>query len=150
MKFSLKNINKVFFSSLLTILPFQQLTLQASEILIANGDSIEEVKAKKVTKNGKLIVSFCNKLSDLSGYVEVENSKFNVSDADVISEKKLVWENTNLSKTKGDLINTNSLFSEGSRIVSGNCGVGILPLIVIGAGIAIGAGSGGSSSSTSN
>ena len=148
MEISLKNINKVFFSSLLTILPFQQLTLQASEILIANGDSIEEVKAKKVTKNGKLIVSFCNKLSDLSGYVEVENSKFNVSDADLISEKKLVWENTNLSKTKGDSINTNGLFSEGSTVISGVDG--ILPLIVIGAGIAIGAGSGGSSGDTSN
>ena len=97
-----------------------------------------------------MIVSFCNKLSDLSGYVEVENSKFMVKDADLISEKKLVWENTNLSKTKGDSINTNGLFSEGSTVISGNCGVGILPLIIIGAGIAIGAGSGGSSSDTSN
>ena len=149
MKISPKKINKVFFSSLLTILPLQQLSLQASEILIANGDQIEEIKAKKVTKNGKLVVKFCNELSDLSGYVEVEKSKFKVSDADVISGKKLVWNNTNLSKTKGDTIKTSSLFSEGSSIVAGNCGVGILPFIFIGAGLAIG-GSGGSSSSTSN
>ena len=150
MNFSLNKINKVLFSTLVTALPFQQLTLQASEILIANGDQIEEIKSKKVTKNGNLVVKFCSNLSDLSGYVEVENSKFLVSNADVISEKKLVWNNTNLSKTKGDSIKTTSLFSEGDAIVDGNCGVGILPLIVIGAGIAIGAGSGGSSSSTSN
>ena len=150
MKFSLHKINKVFFSSMLAVLPLQQLTVQASEILIANGDQIEEIKSKKVTKNGDLIVKFCSGLSDLSGYVEVENSKFTLSDADVILGKKLVWKNTNLSKTKGDSIKTNSLFSEGNAIVDGNCGVGILPLIVIGAGIAIGAGSGGSSSSTSN
>ncbi len=150
MKFYSKNINKVLFSSLLSLLPFQQLTLQANEVLIANIDTLEEIKTKKVRKNGKLVVKFCNELTDYSGYVEVQNEKFLVKNADVISEKKLVWKDTNLSKTKGDSINTDNLFSEGKAIVNGNCGVGILPLIVIGAGIAIGAGSGGSSSSTSN
>ena len=139
MKISFNKINRVLFSSLLAVLPFQQLTTYASEI-----------KSKKVTKNGDLIVKFCSGLSDLSGYVEVNNSKFQVSNADKISDKKLVWNNTNLSKTKGDAINTNSLFSGGDAIVDGNCGVGIIPLIFIGAGIAIGAGSGGSSSDTSN
>ena len=31
---------------------------------------------KKVGKNGKLVVKFCNELTDYSGYVEVQNEKF--------------------------------------------------------------------------
>ena len=69
--------------------------------------------------------------------------------ADVKDGKKLIWQDTNLSKTKGASINTTNLKSEGKVIIDGDCNsIGILPLIVIGAGIAIGAGSGSGSSSS--
>ena len=45
-------------------------------------------KVKRVNKKGKLVVKFCNSLTDYSGYVKVQNQKFLVSDADVIKEKK--------------------------------------------------------------
>ena len=145
------NLNKLFFASLLSFLPFQQVSIFASELLLASGnDPIEEIKVKRVNKKGNLVVKFCNTLTDYSGYVEVQNKKFLVSDADVIKGKKLVWKDTNLSKTKGDSISTDNLLSEGKSIINGNCDTGILPLILIGAGIAVGAGSGGSGSSSSN
>ena len=97
-----------------------------------------------------MVVKFCNTLTDYSGYVEVQNKKFLVSDADVIKSKKLVWKDTNLSKTKGDSISTDNLLSEGKVIVDGDCGAGILPLLFIAGGIAIGAGSSGGSGSTSS
>ena len=143
-------LNKVIFASFLSFLPFQQVSIFASELLLANGnDPIEEIKLKRVNKKGNLVVKFCNSLSDYSGFVEVQSQKFLVSDADVIKDKKLIWKNTNLSKTKGDSINTNNLLSEGKVIIDGDCGeIGILPLIVIGA--AIGAASGGGSGSSSS
>ena len=55
-----------------------------------------------------------------------------------------------MSKTKGDSIKTDNLLSEGKVITDGDCPVGILPLLVIGAGIAIGGSGGGSGSSSSN
>jgi len=145
-------LNKFIFASFLSFLPFQQVSIFASELLLATGnDSIEEIKVKRVNKKGNLVVKFCDTLTDYSGYVEVQNKKFLVSDADIINQKKLVWKDTNLSKTKGDSINTDNLLSEGKVIIDGDCGPGILPLIVIAGGIAIGAGSGGGSGSdTSN
>ena len=73
-----------------------------------------------------------------------------VSDADVIKGKKLVWKDTNLSKTKGGSISTNNLLSEGKTIIDGDCDNSILPILAIAAGIAIGAGSGGGSGSSSS
>ena len=145
-------LKRFIFASFLSVLPFQQLSISASELLLATGnDSMEEIKVKRINKKGNLVVKFCNSLSDYSGYVEVQNKKFLVSDADLIKSKKLVWKDTNLSKTKGDSINTDNLLSEGKVIIDGDCGPGILPLIVIAGGIAIGAGSGGGSGSdTSN
>ncbi|KGG09039.1 hypothetical protein [Prochlorococcus marinus] len=145
------NLNKIIFASFLSLIPFQQVSIYASELLLANGDdTIEEVKVKKVNKRGSLVIKFCNSLTDYSGYVEVQNQKFLISDADVIKRKKIVWKNTNLSKTKGDSIKTDNLLSEGKVITDGDCPVGILPLLVIGAGIAIGGSGGGSGSSSSN
>ena len=144
-------LNKIIFASFLSFLPFQQVSILASELLLATGnDSIEEIKVKRVNKKGNLVVKFCNTLSDYSGYVEVQSKKFLVSDADVINGKKLVWKDTNLSKTKGDSISTENLLSEGKVIIDGDCDRGILPLLVIAAGVAIGAGSGGGSGSSSS
>ena len=143
-------LNKLIFASFLSFLPFQQISMFASELLLATGnDAIEEIKVKRVNKKGNLVVKFCNSLTDYSGYVKVEGQKFLVSDADVIKSKKLVWKNTNLSKTKGDFISTDNLLSEGKVIIDGDCDGNILPLLVI-AGLAIGAGSGGGSGSTSS
>lgn len=143
-------LNRFIFASLLSFLPFQQVSIFASELLLATGnDSIEEIKVKKVRKNGNLVVKFCNSLTDYSGYVEVQSQKFLVSDADVNKPKRLVWKDTNLSKTKGDSISTDNLLSEGKVIIDGDCNTGILPLLVI-AGVAIGAGSGGGSGSSSS
>ncbi len=145
------NLNKFIFASFLSFLPFQQVSIFASELLIANGnDSIEEIKLKRVNKKGNLVVKFCNTLTDYSGYVEVQSKKFLVSDADVINGKKLVWKDTNLSKTNGDSISTDNLFSEGKTVIDGDCDTGILPILVIAAGVAIGAGSGGGSGSSSS
>ena len=145
------NLNKFIFASFLSFLPFQQISVFASELLIATGDdSIEEIKVKRVNKKGNLVVKFCNALTDYSGYVEVQSKKFLVSDADVIKGKKIVWKDTNLSKTKGDSISTNNLLSDGKVIIDGDCDAGILPLFVIAAGLAIGAGSSSSSSSSSS
>ena len=145
------NLNKVVFSSLLTVLPFNQFAVFSSDLFIAsNNSSIEELKNSKVNKKGQLIVNFCSKLSNYSGFVEVEDKKFFVADAKVINDKKLVWSDTNLPKLKSTSINTENLTSNNKKIVDGDCdGVGILPLILLGAGIAAGAG-GGSGSSSSN
>ena len=132
--------NKFLYASLLSFLPFQQISIFASEL--------EEIKVKRVKSNGNLVVKFCSNLADYSGFVEVENKKFLVSSADK-NDKKIVWKDTNLTKTNGDNINTNNLLSEGKVIVDGNCDTGILPLVIL-AGIAIGAGSGGGSGSSSS
>ena len=144
-------LNKFIFASFLSFLPLQQVSILASELLLVTGNgSIEEIKVKRVNKKGNLVVKFCNTLSDYSGYVEVQSKKFLVSDADVINGKKLVWKDTNLSKTNGDSISTDNLFSEGKTVIDGDCDTGILPLLVIAAGVAIGAGSGGGSGSSSS
>ena len=83
-------------------------------------------------------------------FVEVQNKKFLVSNADVKGDKKIVWKDTNLSKTKRKSIITDNLYSEGNIIGDGNCGIGIVPLLVIGAGLAIGGASGGGSGSSSS
>ena len=146
-------LNKFIFASFLSILPFQQVSIFASELLLATGnDSLEEIKVKRVNKKGNLVVKFCKKLTDYSGYVEVQSKKFLVSDAEgKKGGKKLVWKDANLSKTKGDSIDTSNLLSQGKVIIDGDCDTGILPILVIAAGVAIGAGaSGGSGSSSSN
>ena len=145
-------LNKLIFSSFLSFLPFQQLSVFSSELFLATGnDTIEEIKVKKVNKKGNLVVKFCNELKDYSGYVEVQSQKFLITEADVIKGKKIVWKDTNLSKTKGDSINTDYLLSEGKMIINGDCASkGILPLVLIGAGLAIGAGSGGSGSGSTS
>ena len=140
-------LKKFIIASIFSFLPFQQVSIFASELLLATGNSsLEEIKVKRVNKKGNLVVKFCNPLTDYSGYVQVQGQKFLVSDADVIKDKKIVWKDTTLSKTKGDSISTDNLLSEGKVILDGDCNTNaILPLLVIG-GIAIGAGSGGTSS----
>ena len=156
--FSFK-FGKLFFSSFFALLPLNQASLLASDILLANNDEdIEEVSVRRVNKKGNLVVKFCSKLKDYKGYVEVENQIFNVKDADIIKPKRIVWKETNLPKLKGDDILVDNLSArykdEDStvplRVVDeGSCGVGILPLIVIG-GIVAGASGGGTGSSSSN
>ena len=145
-------LKKLILTSFFSFLPFQQISILASELLLATGnEAIEEIKVKKVNKKGKLVIKFCNELSDYSGYVEVQGQKYLISDADVIKSKKIVWKDTNLSKTKGDSISTDNLLSEGKVLIDGDCdSIGILPFIVIGAGLAVGAGSGGGSSTSSS
>ena len=76
---------KLFFSSFFALLPLNQASLLASDILLANNDEdIEEVSVRRVNKKGNLVVKFCSKLKDYKGYVEVENQIFNVKDADII------------------------------------------------------------------
>ena len=99
------DFGRLAFSSFFALIPFHQGSILASEIFLAtNNGEIEEIKVKRVKKNGNLVVKFCNSLTDYSGYVEVQNKKFLVSDADVIKDKKLVWKDTNLSKTKVTLL----------------------------------------------
>ncbi len=144
-------LNKIIFASFLSFLPFHQIQIYSSELFLATtNQSIEEIKRKKVKKNGNLVVKFCSELKDYSGYVEVQSQKFLVSDADVIKGKKIVWKDTNLSKAKGSSINTNNLLSEGKVVLDGDCGTGILPILLLGGAIAIGAGSGGGSGSSSS
>ncbi len=156
--FSFK-FGKLFFSSFFALLPLNQASLLASDILLANNDEdIEEVSAKRVNKKGNLVVRFCSKLKDYKGYVEVENQIFNVKDADVIKPRRIVWKETNLPRLRGDDISVDNLLArykdENStvplRVVDeGSCGVGILPFIVIG-GILAGASGGGGGGSTSS
>ena len=150
---------KLFFSSFFALLPLNQASLLASDILLANNDEdIEEVRARRVNKKGNLVVKFCSKLKDYKGYVEVENQIFNVKDADIIKPRRIVWKETNLPKLRGEDIIVDNLFArykdEDStvplRVVDeGSCGVGILPFIVIG-GILAGASGSGSGSNSSN
>ena len=156
--FSFK-FGRLFFSSIFALLPLNQTSLLASDILLANNDEdIEEVRVRRVNKKGNLVVRFCSKLKDYKGYVEVENQIFNIKDADVIKPRKIVWKETNLPKLRGEDISVDNLLArykdEDStvplRVVDeGSCGVGILPFIVIG-GILAGAAGGGSGSSSSN
>ena len=151
---------KLFFSSFFALLPLNQTSILASDILLANNndDDIEEVRVKRVNKKGNLVVRFCSKLKDYKGYVEVDNQIFNIKDADIIKPRRIVWKETNLPKLRGDDISVDNLLArykdEDStvplRVVDeGSCGVGILPFILIG-GILAGAGGGGSGSTSSN
>ena len=154
------NLGKLAFSSFFALLPINQTSLLASDILLANNnEDIEEVRVRRVNKKGNLVIRFCNKLKDYKGYVEVNNQIFNVQDADIIKPRRIVWKDTNLPKLKGDDISVDNLLarykdeetSEPLRVVDeGACGVGILPFIILGAGIAAGAGGSGSGSSSSN
>ena len=155
------NIGKLAFSSFLALLPLNQTSLLASDLLLANSndDDIEEVKARRVNKKGNLVVRFCSKLKDYKGYVEVENQKFMVKDADIVKPRRIVWKNTSLPKLRGEDISVDNLLarykdedrSEPLRVVDeGSCALGILPLIIVGAGIAAGAGGSGSGSTSSN
>ena len=160
MKSTSLNLGKLAFSSLFALLPLNHSSILASDILLANSyDDIEEVRVKRVNKKGNLVVRFCNKLKDYKGYVEVDNKKFNVLDADIIKPRKIVWKNTNLPKLKGDDILVDNLLArykdedttEPLKIVDdGECAVGILPFILIGAGIAAGAGGSGGGGTSSN
>ena len=154
------NIGKLAFSSL-ALLPLNQTSLLASDLLLANNndDDIEEVKLRRVNKKGNLVVKFCSELKDYKGYVEVENQKFMVKDADIVKPKRIVWKNTSLPKLRGEDISVDNLLarykdedlSEPLRVVDeGSCKAGILPLILIGAGIAVGAGGSGSGGTSSN
>jgi len=155
------NIGKLAFSSFLALLPLNQTSLLASDLLLANSndDDIEEVKARRVNKKGNLVVRFCSKLKDYKGYVEVENQKFMVKDADIVKPRRIVWKNTSLPKLRGEDISVDNLLarykdedrSEPLRVVDeGSCAVGILPFILLGAGIAAGAGGSGSGGTSSN
>ena len=159
-KFSI-NFGKLTLSSFLVLIPLNQTTLFASDLLLANNNNekIEEVKSRRINKKGKLVVKFCSKLKDYRGFVEVRNQIFKVQDADIVKPKRIVWENTDLPRLKGDAISIDNLSaryndeksSEPLKIVDeGSCPVGILPIILIGAGIAAGAGGNGSGSSSSN
>ena len=151
---------KLFFSSFFALLPLNQTSILASEILLANNndDDIEEVRVRRVNKKGNLVVKFCSKLKDYKGYVEVDNQIFNIKDADITKPRRIVWKDTNLPKLKGDDISVDNLLArykdEDStvplRVVDeGSCGVGILPFIIIG-GIVAAAGGAGSGSTSSN
>ncbi len=152
---------KFIFSSFFALLPLNQASILASDTLIANNneDDIEEVRVRRVNKEGKLVVKFCSKLKDYKGYVEVENQKFMVQDADIIKPRKIVWKDTNLPRLRGDDISVDNLLarykdedrSEPLRVVDeGSCAAGILPFVVIGGVIAAGAGGSGSGSNSSN
>ena len=154
------NFGKLVFSSFLAVLPLNQASILASDILLANNndEELEEVRVRRVNKKGNLVVRFCSKLKDYKGYVEVDNQIFNIKDADIIKPRRIVWKETNLPKLKGDDISVDNLLArykdEDStvplRVVDeGSCGVGILPFIVIG-GILAGAGGSGSGSTSSN
>ena len=157
MKNTSVNLVKLAFSSFFALLPLNQTSILASDLLLANNnDDIEEVRVRRVNKKGNLVVRFCNKLKDYKGFVEVGNQTFNVRDADIIKPRRIVWKETNLPKMKGDTISVDNLFAryqdenttDPLRVVEeGSCGVGILPFVIIGAGIAAGAGGTGSSSS---
>ena len=150
---------KLLFSSFFALLPLNQTSILASDILLANNyEDIEEVRVKRVNKKGNLVVRFCSKLKDYKGFVEVDNQIFNVKDADIIKPRRIVWKETNLPKLRGDDISVDNLLArykdddstEPLRVVDeGSCAIGILPFILIG-GILAGAGGGGSGSSSSN
>ena len=152
---------KTFFSTLLISVPFAHTGLQASNLLVAqNNNEIDVIAKKKVNKTGNLVLSFCDGLKDYSGYVTVNNQKFTIENADKIKPKKVVWKNTNLPSLKGESIDTSNLLArykeEGNQeplkvLNNGDCqSIGILPLLIIGAGIAVGAGGSGSGTSSSN
>ena len=152
MMYSLKNLNKAIFSSLLAFIPLQQVSVLSSELIAAN-DVIDELKSSKGKKNGNLVVKLCSKLTDFSGYVEVEGKKFSVDSADNVKPnkktKKLVWKNTNLPKSKSIDISTSNLLSDGKAVLDGDCNSNILQILLLGAGI-IAAGSGGGSGGNSS
>ena len=78
----------------------------------------------------------------------------------IVGSNKSHWKNTNLPSLKGESIDTSNLLArykeEGNQeplkvLNNGDCqSIGILPLVIIGAGIAVGAGGSGSGTSSSN
>ena len=124
-----------------------------------NYEELEEVKLKRVNKKGNLVVKFCNKLKDYEGFVTVDNKKFQINDANIIKPRKIVWKNVNLPTQRGENINTDNLIaryfddkdnSEPLAVLDdGECGVGIIPFIII-SGLVIGGASGGGSGSSSS
>tara|TARA_Y100001978_G_C23406139_1_gene296964 strand:+ start:12 stop:476 length:465 start_codon:yes stop_codon:yes gene_type:complete len=137
-------------------------SLNFSSPLIAsyNNRELEEIKSKRVNKRGNLVIRFCNRLKDYEGFVEVNDKKFQIVDADIKNSKKIVWKDVNLPVQRGKKIITDNLLArylddkDNSEPLTAldrrNCGIGILPLILIGAGIAAGSSGGGSGSSSSN
>jgi len=154
----MKNPTEKFISVLLTTLA--SLNVLSPIMALENNETLEEVKLKRVNEKNKLVVKFCKKMKDYKGFVEVDNQKFQINEADIIKPRKIVWKDVNLPVQKGKSISTDNLIaryyddndnSEPLTVLSdGECGLGILPLFVIGAGIAVGAGSGGGSGSTSS
>ena len=147
-------LKKILFSALISTLPIFNLSLFASELLIANSDSIEEIKKSKIKKS-KLIVKFCSGLENPSGYVVVDQKKYFVKDADTIKSKKIVWKNVDSNSDFIDTSNLKAMYpgeSLSKNLIQGDCddSIGILgALLIIGAGIAAGGG-GGSGSTSSN
>ena len=154
----MKNPTTKFISILLSTLA--SLNVLSPIMALENNETLEEVRVKRVNKKNKLVVKFCNKMKDYKGFVEVDNQKFQINEADVIKPRKIVWKDVDLPIQRGKSISTDNLIaryyddkdnSEPLTVLSdGECGVGILPLFILGAGIAAGAGSGGGSGSTSS
>ena len=155
----MKNPTKKILSISLAVLT--SLSFTSPVMAFENDNKLEEVRVKRINKKGNLIVKFRSKLKDFEGSVKVDDKDFKIKDADIIKPRKIVWQDVNLPKQKGDNINTDNLIARYYKdkdninplrvIDDGECGLGILPLLVIGAGIAAGSGSsGGSGSSSSN
>ncbi len=149
--------NKIFSLTLAALTSFSFLS---PVMAFDSNRELEEIKAKKVNKRGNLVVKFCRKLKDYDGFVKVGNQKFAINEADKIKPRKIVWKDVNLPVQRGKNINTENLLAryfddrDNSQPLTvldkGNCQIGILPLIIIGAGIIAGSGSGGGSGSTSS
>lgn len=154
----MKNPTKKLLSIALTALT--SFNVLSPVVALENDKNLEEIKVKKVNKKGNLIVKFCSKLKDFEGFVKIDDQNFQISNADIVKPRKIIWKDVNLPKQKGENIITDNLIaryhndennSQQLRFLDdGECGVGILPFILVGVGIGIGAGSGGSGSSSSN
>ena len=161
MKNSSKKLISIF-SSLLMSSPLLHTAVKASNPMLAtaNNSKLEEIRVKRVNKKGKLVVKFCKKMKDYKGYVKVSDKKFTISEATIVKPRKIVWLDTKISKKDTKDINTDNLLaryfddkdsSEPLKVLDeGDCPAGVLPLIIIGAGIVAGAGGSGGSGSTSS
>tara|TARA_B100000161_G_C33532129_1_gene406566 strand:- start:204 stop:689 length:486 start_codon:yes stop_codon:yes gene_type:complete len=156
-----KKLKRFLILTLLVTFPLTSTSTLATELLIANNteDVLEVIRKRRINKKNNLVVKFCSKLKDYTGYVLVDGKKFLVSDADIKKPRKIVWKDVNLTKSDSDKIDTSNLkaryidedITEDLKFLDdGECGVGLFPLILIGAGIAVGAGSGGSGTTSSN
>ena len=86
-------IKKICSLGIISLMPINQTALMASEVLLANQQSykLEELKKSKINKKGDLVVKFCSGLKDFEGFVEINDKKFSINDADVIKSRKIVW-----------------------------------------------------------